>query len=47
MPLGPRVARDLFVSDDVGWRFERDARGKIVRLVVSTERAIGVVLVRR
>jgi hypothetical protein len=49
------IARDLFGSDDeslrfsdeAGWRFERNARGKIVRLVVSTDRAWNVVLVRR
>jgi CubicO group peptidase (beta-lactamase class C family) len=46
LPITP-VARDLFVSDDVGWKFERDARHKIIRLVVSTDRARGVVLVRR
>lgn len=45
-PFTP-VARDLFVTDDVGWRFERDARHRIVRLVVSTDRARDVVLVRR
>jgi hypothetical protein len=49
------IARDLFETDDeslrfsdeAGWRFERNARGKIVRLVVSTDRAWNVVLVRR
>jgi CubicO group peptidase (beta-lactamase class C family) len=45
-PFTP-VARDLFATDDVGWRFERDARGRIVRLVASTDRAREVVLVRR
>jgi CubicO group peptidase (beta-lactamase class C family) len=53
-PFTP-VARDLFESedvgwrfaDDVGWRFERDERGKVVRLVASTDRARGVVLTRR
>jgi CubicO group peptidase (beta-lactamase class C family) len=49
------VARDLFVTpdvgwkfaDDVGWRFERDVRGNVVRLVASTDRAREVVLTRR
>jgi CubicO group peptidase (beta-lactamase class C family) len=49
------IARDLFVSpdiawkiaDDVGFRFERDARGKVVRLVASIDRAREVVLTRR
>jgi CubicO group peptidase (beta-lactamase class C family) len=49
------VVRDLFatpevgwkISGDVGWRFERDARGHVARLVVSTDRAREVVLVRR
>jgi hypothetical protein len=47
-PFTP-IARDLFESDvdEAGWRFERNARGKIVRLVVSTDRAWNVVLVRR
>ncbi|HMI87544.1 MAG TPA: serine hydrolase [Polyangiaceae bacterium] len=53
-PFTP-IARDLFETDDeslrfsdeAGWRFERNARGKIVRLVVSTDRAWNVVLVRR
>jgi hypothetical protein len=53
-PFTP-IARDLFQTDDeslrfsdeAGWRFERNARGKIVRLVVSTDRAWNVVLVRR
>jgi CubicO group peptidase (beta-lactamase class C family) len=45
-PFTP-VARDLFATDDEGWRFERDARGKIVRLVASSDRARGVVLIRR
>jgi hypothetical protein len=53
-PFTP-IARDLFQTDDeslrfsdeAGWRFERAARGKIVRLVVSTNRAWNVVLVRR
>jgi hypothetical protein len=53
-PFQP-VARDLFatpeigwkVSDNVGWRFERDPRGKVVRVVASTDRAREVVLVRR
>ena len=53
-PFAP-IARDLFetndeslrFSDEAGWRFERNARGKIVRLVVSTDRAWNVVLVRR
>ncbi len=53
-PFRP-VARDLFGSDDegwrfaddVGWRFERDGRGRVVRLVASTDRARGVVLTRR
>jgi hypothetical protein len=46
------VARDLFLAghagetDDIGWRFERD-QGRIVRLVVSDDRAREVVLVRR
>jgi hypothetical protein len=46
LPFTP-VARDLFVSDDVGWRFERGANGKIARLVVSTDRAREVILSRR
>ncbi|HEY8091808.1 MAG TPA: serine hydrolase domain-containing protein [Polyangiaceae bacterium] len=41
------VARDLFAYDDVGWRFERDARHRVVRLFVSTDRAREVVLVKR
>ena len=49
------IARDLFVSpdvawkiaDDVGFRFERDARGNIVRLVAAIDRAREVVLTRR
>jgi len=45
-PFTP-LARDLFATDDVGWRFERDARGKVVRLVASTDRARGVILTRR
>jgi Beta-lactamase len=53
-PFKP-LARDLFVSQEVawkisgnlGWRFERDGRGKVVRLVVSEDRARGVVLKRR
>jgi hypothetical protein len=45
-PFTP-VARDLFGAEDVGLRFERDARGKVVRLIASTDRAQGVVLVRR
>jgi hypothetical protein len=53
-PFTP-VARDLFESedtgwrfaDDVGWRFERNERGRIVRVVASTDRARGVVLTRR
>ena len=45
-PLLP-VARDLFAMEDVGWRFERDARGRIVRLVVSTDRTREVALSRR
>ena len=52
-PFRP-VARDLFESDDegwrfaddVGWRFERDGRGRVVRLAASTDRARGVVLMR-
>jgi CubicO group peptidase (beta-lactamase class C family) len=46
LPFTP-VAHDLFVGDDVGWRFERGASGKIVRLVVSDDRAREVVLLRR
>jgi len=53
-PFTP-IARDLFetndeslrFSDEAGWRFERNARGKIARLVVSTNKAWNVVLVRR
>jgi CubicO group peptidase (beta-lactamase class C family) len=53
-PFTP-IARDLFQTDDgslrfsdeAGWRFERNARGRIVRLVVSTDRAWNIVLVRR
>jgi CubicO group peptidase (beta-lactamase class C family) len=45
-PLAP-VARDFFAVDDIGWTFERDPRGKVVRLVASTDRAREVVLVRR
>jgi hypothetical protein len=53
-PFTP-IARDLFetndeslrFSDEAGWRFERNARGKIARLVVSSDRAWNVVLVRR
>jgi CubicO group peptidase (beta-lactamase class C family) len=45
-PLVP-VARDFFEVDDTAWTFERDARGKVVRLVASTDRARDVVLVRR
>ncbi len=43
------MARDLFrvEQEDAGWRFERDGRGKIVRVVVSTDRARNVVLGRR
>jgi CubicO group peptidase (beta-lactamase class C family) len=49
------LSRDLFVSqdagwkstDDVGWRFERDGRGRVVRLVASTDRTRGVALKRR
>jgi CubicO group peptidase (beta-lactamase class C family) len=41
------VARDLFATEDEGWRFERDARGRVARLVVSTDRAREVVLLRR
>jgi CubicO group peptidase (beta-lactamase class C family) len=45
-PFRP-IARDLFVSpdvawkiaDDVGFRFERDGRGKVARLVVSSHAA--------
>jgi hypothetical protein len=46
LPFAP-VAHDLFVMDDVGLRFERNARGKVVRLVASTDRARRVVLARR
>ncbi len=53
-PFRP-IARDLFLSPDVAWkiadevgfRFERDGRGKIARLVVSIDRAREVVLTRR
>jgi CubicO group peptidase (beta-lactamase class C family) len=45
-PLVP-VARDLFATEDAGWRFERDARGHVVRLVASTDRSPRVVLQRR
>jgi hypothetical protein len=51
-PFTP-VARDLFAAghagdtDSIGWRFERDARGRIARLVVSDDRAREVVLRRR
>jgi CubicO group peptidase (beta-lactamase class C family) len=50
-PFTP-VARDLFVTpdvgwDSVGWRFERDPRGNVIRLVASTERARNVTLVKR
>jgi hypothetical protein len=46
------VARDFFLAghagetDTIGWRFERDARGKIVHLVVSDDRAREVALQR-
>jgi CubicO group peptidase (beta-lactamase class C family) len=54
VPFTP-IARDLFQTndeslrfyDEAGWRFERNARGKIVRLVVSSHRAWNVVLIRR
>jgi CubicO group peptidase (beta-lactamase class C family) len=46
LPFTP-IARDFFATDDVGWRFERDAHDKVVRLVASTDRARGVVLIRR
>jgi hypothetical protein len=46
LPFTP-VAHDLFVTEEVGWKFERGAHDKIVRLVVSTDRAMQVVLVRR
>jgi CubicO group peptidase (beta-lactamase class C family) len=47
VPLTP-VAKDVFsVGGEVGCRFERDARGKVTGLTVTTSRTLGVKLKKR
>jgi hypothetical protein len=43
VPLAP----DVFAEDDAKWTFERDARGKVRGVVVSSERTQGVRLEKR
>ena len=46
-PLVP-VAKDVFsLEGEVGCRFERDTRGKVVAVVMTTSRTLGVRLTRR
>jgi CubicO group peptidase (beta-lactamase class C family) len=45
-PLVP-TGNDAFAQGDIGWVFERDERGQVKGVVVSSERTVGVHLTKR